>query len=92
MPLFKCSNPECGVVENTALCRYWMARHGDPSSPPLCSQCDPEIGKWHGVFERKPASGYKLGSDGFLYTVEDVESGRLSHRMEHQGFTIVGDA
>jgi hypothetical protein len=35
--------------------------------PPLCSECDPEIGKWHGDFGRQKADGYCIGEDGFLY-------------------------
>lgn len=48
MSLFECS--ECHVVENTACCHYhWRKSRGEPL---LCSQCDPEIGEWHGRFER----------------------------------------
>ena len=54
MSLFKCT--ECGVVENTATSGYWFRR----GATPLCSQCDPNIGKWHGIFPRQDAdeAGY----------------------------------
>jgi hypothetical protein len=44
--LFVCD--KCRCIENTATSRFW--RRGD--GPALCSQCDPEIGKWHGCFPR----------------------------------------
>ena len=56
MPLFKCS--KCGCVENTACYNYWMRVH---KKEPLCSECDPEIGKWHGHFpKRLPQEGEEL--------------------------------
>lgn len=56
MSLFRCTS--CGCVENTATSRFWMREPRD--SPPLCSACDPEIGKWHDLFERTDAdaAGY----------------------------------
>jgi len=50
MPLFQCS--QCKVTENTAVSNYWVDVVRD-KKPPLCSQCDPRIGKWHGKFPRK---------------------------------------
>jgi hypothetical protein len=50
MSLFKCE--KCGCIENTALCRYWFREKG---SPALCSECDPKIGKWHGLFKKRKA-------------------------------------
>jgi hypothetical protein len=47
MSLYKCET--CGCVENTACAHYWM-RDGGPA---LCSECDPEIGKWHGLFSKR---------------------------------------
>ena len=47
MPIFKCK--QCGCVENTALCNYWVKAKDDP---PLCSECDPKIAGWHGLFEK----------------------------------------
>lgn len=48
MSLFECE--ACGVVENTACCNYHWRKM--KSQPLLCSQCDPDIKKWHDVFER----------------------------------------
>jgi hypothetical protein len=56
MPLFKCS--QCGCVENTALSnwaiRFLYKREDGSALPPLCSACDPAIGKWHGEFPQRP--------------------------------------
>lgn len=49
--MFKCE--KCGVAENSALCYYNMTRWDD-NKPNLCSECDPEINKWHGCFPKKP--------------------------------------
>ena len=87
MSCFKCS--KCGCVENTAVSRYWVRPKG---SALLCSECDPATGEWHGVFEKRPATGLKLASDGFLYSVQDVESESFKWREKHQGLTVVGDA
>lgn len=51
MPLFKCS--ECGCVENTALSNFWPDT-AMGKLPPLCSECDPKIGKWHSEFPKPP--------------------------------------
>ena len=48
MATFRCG--KCGCDEDTALCNYWSARvHGNL---PVCSACDPKIGKWHRQFPR----------------------------------------
>lgn len=49
MSLFVCE--DCGVVENTATSRFWF-RTKENALKALCSQCDPTIGKWHGLFPR----------------------------------------
>lgn len=49
MSIFACD--ECQHVENTALCNYHWRKA--KKQPLLCSACDPEIGEWHGKFERK---------------------------------------
>lgn len=54
MPLFKCE--QCGVVENTALSNYWDSLL--EKKPKLCSQCDPDIGEWHGQFPRTLAADW----------------------------------
>jgi len=50
MSLFQCS--KCGCAEDTVLCHYWSARLRDTA--PICSVCDPNVGKWHGEFPREP--------------------------------------
>lgn len=68
MPLFRCS--KCNAIENTACCRYWticMDAHRAKVDPVLlCSECDPEIGKWHGRFPKQDAdeAGYVETEDG----------------------------
>jgi hypothetical protein len=49
MAFFRCV--KCDCEEDTALCNYWTARLQE--IPPVCSACDPKIGKWHGQFPRK---------------------------------------
>jgi hypothetical protein len=48
MATFRCG--KCGCNDDTALCNYWSARVRDML--PVCSACDPKIGKWHGQFAR----------------------------------------
>lgn len=78
MPLFMCR--KCGSVENTALSEYWrqeMEAHekGTPLQP-LCSACHPEIGEWHGAFERKRADGYVIDRRGrYIYSSAEIEKG-----------------
>lgn len=55
MSLFQCY--ECGCCENTATSNFWSRLKGNwrgVASQPwmLCSACDPDIGKWHGQFDR----------------------------------------
>jgi hypothetical protein len=50
MSFFKCR--KCGCAEDTALCHYWSARLWETT--PVCSACDPTVGKWHGEFPREP--------------------------------------
>lgn len=68
MPIFACR--ECGCIENTALSNYWV-RTALESKPALCSACDPEIGKWHGQFTRRSASGMLVDQDGHLWGKEE---------------------
>lgn len=86
MPIYQCS--ACGCAENTATSNYWQTIGTD--KPKLCSECDPEIGKWHGMFPKMSAVGYLLGNDGFLYHPDQESSGQLDWRKEHQGFEIIG--
>lgn len=63
MPLFECT--KCGCVENTACCNYWSRKID--KKPALCSACDPDIGKWHGNFEQRPATGMLIDQGGCLW-------------------------
>jgi len=87
MPIFKCT--KCGCIENTACSHYWSR---DKKVGALCSECDPKLAHWHGMFPKQPAAGLKLGNDGFLYSQELIDSGYLDFRIKNQGFKIVGDA
>jgi len=49
MPIFKCE--KCEAVENTACCNFWTRRSN--GQPLLCSECDPDIGEWHNLFEKR---------------------------------------
>jgi hypothetical protein len=49
MGLFVCSN--CKAVDNTAVTNW--ADRVSRKLPPLCSECDPKIGKWHDIFPKK---------------------------------------
>ncbi len=55
MSAFRCE--KCGCIENTAVCGYWWKEENKPA---LCSECDPEFGKWHGFF---PKRQYKKGDN-----------------------------
>jgi len=72
MPVFECDR--CGCIENTATSNYWSRDflHEGENYPALCSECDPEIGKWHGEFKKELAKdkGLWVGEDGFLYDPE----------------------
>lgn len=77
MPVFLCS--KCKVMENTAGSNYWTREflHGD-GAPALCTECDPEIRKWHGMFERRQMpEDHVVGPDGFVYQKDDPYLGRL---------------
>ena len=50
MSLFICE--KCKCIENTALCGYWYKGN----KPALCSECDPEFGKWHNCFPKRKAT------------------------------------
>lgn len=54
MSLFVCQ--QCRAIENTVLSRFWFRyEHGGGTA--LCSECDPEIGKWHGIFPKRIYTG-----------------------------------
>ena len=85
MPIFECS--KCGCVENTTVSNYWEDRL--KGKDPLCSECDPKIGKWHNKFPKESAKGYLLGSDGYLYHEKEADSNTIKWRIEHQGFHFI---
>lgn len=64
MPIFACR--ECGCIENTACCNYWWRTQMENKTA-LCSACDPKIGKWHGEFTRRSASGMLVDENGHLW-------------------------
>ncbi len=82
MPIFECQ--KCHCIENTAMSNYWN------SDDKLCSECDPEINKWHNIFPKKSAKGYCLGNDGFLYSKYEIETENIKWRETNQGFKIIG--
>jgi hypothetical protein len=87
MPNFKCT--KCGCLENTAVSGYsWTS----DKSKVLCSQCDPQIGKWHNYFERIIPENFFIANDGFLYHIEEIESEILDFRIENNGFLIIKPA
>lgn len=63
MSLFCCG--ECLCVENTATCNYWSSFSYEQR--PVCSACDPEIGSWHGYFEKRSAVGMFIDSRGYVF-------------------------
>jgi len=72
MSLFQCS--KCGCAEDTALCRYWAAQLREVK--PLCSACDPDIGKWHGEFQRESYAARKKREINRWLEMSWVESPR----------------
>lgn len=50
MSLFRCE--KCDCIENTGLSNYAF-RFKYNNGKLLCSQCDPEISKWHNMFPRR---------------------------------------
>jgi hypothetical protein len=77
MSLFQCS--KCGCGEETSLCHYWAARVR--GTAPICSACDPAVGKWHAEFPREPfALRYKREIECWLgQSIEIV--GKLSRNQ-----------
>lgn len=58
MPLFICT--ECGCVDNTATSGYWWRNRESNGAYTPCSECDPEFGKWHGLFPKEPWDGKRI--------------------------------
>lgn len=74
MPLFECS--KCHAVDNTALTNFWWSQH--ISDPPLCSECDPETGKWHGHFPKLTVDEYlaKYPNEKIEYLFKPEQQGK----------------
>ena len=83
MPLFQCMS--CGCVENTATSNFWQNQAA--GKPVRCSECDPEIGKWHESFPKRPDAGMLIDQNGHLWSRESVEAGQLP-----ASYRIVGEA
>ncbi len=75
MPLFECS--KCHVVDNTAMGNFWVDVMMD-KKPALCTECDPDIGKWHGKFPRTSMEEYvgRFGKAAVAYPCEPAEPSR----------------
>lgn len=90
MPLFACT--KCRCADNTATSGYWTqqmnAHERGAKFEPLCSECnpDPDHGKWHGLFPKQSAIGWKIDSAGYIWRPEEVEGGYLRN-----GRKIVGE-
>lgn len=91
MPLFMCT--KCGSIDNTATSNYWhtqlRAHDAKQEHKPLCSACDPEIGKWHDRFPRRSAAGYLKDQRGHLYSKEEAE-GPFKHLGPFVPVTLPG--
>lgn len=92
MSLFQCY--ECGCRENTATCNFWSRMDGEwrgVQSKPwmLCSACDPDIGKWHGQFERVllPIGMFKTNQRGNLEHIETGSEDCLAYALTLNGAT-----
>lgn len=79
MPLYACS--VCGCFDNTATGGYWMQEmhHLAAKKPvrdfkPLCSEHNPNIGRWHGEWPKQRADGWLTCGDGrFIYSPKEIE-------------------
>lgn len=81
MPLFVCR--KCNCVDNTALTGYW--HKAMERKPALCSECDPEIGKWHGEFPKTNAAGWLVGEDGFVWQLSEEKAGMTPRHVKMLG-------
>ena len=63
MSLFSCR--KCNCVENTALSNFWY--NSFYGKQILCSECDPEINKWHDEFPKRSAAGMLVDQSGHLW-------------------------
>jgi len=84
MSCFRCT--KCGCVENTAL-SYAFEHFKDKQY--LCSECDPQIGRWHGRFEKKSADGYYYDERGMIYSPEEVDIEKMELK-NNRDFKMIG--
>lgn len=84
MPLFACES--CNCIENTATSGFWANKMRKRAL--LCSECDPQIGKWHGVFDKITAVGMLIDNFGYLWSKRNLE-GKLTELPP--GYQIVGE-
>lgn len=68
MSLFQCA--VCGCVENTAVCNYHQRKL--EKKPLLCSECDPDIGEWHGHFPKQHAGDMLVDQAGHLWSPQSL--------------------
>jgi len=91
MSVFACSR--CLCLENTNNCNFWKrACAGAKARDHLCSECDPDIGKWHGRFQKKSAVGSFIGTDGFVYkTLHSFRSFNIkfAFKVTEEGFVAL---
>ena len=79
MPIFLCE--ECGCVENTACSHFWWK-----NEKKLCSECDPRIGKWHGIFEKRlPTEGERKEAEAFLESIKPTKEQIEDHKRVMEG-------
>jgi len=67
MSLFECE--KCHCVENTAVGAYWGR------DEKICSECD--TGEWHGVFNKRPATGMFIDQNNHLWSKAQLDAGYL---------------
>jgi len=77
MSTFICEG--CGAVENTATSNYWVRQMYNESL--LCSKCDPKIGKWHNMFEKKHWSEY--GTEQEMKEMEKAGKGNIINATKY---------
>lgn len=97
MPLYQCEKCGCAENTALGLfwTRHHEMWPEEYRGKALCSECGPpfmiernglrtptDMGKWHGQFEKKSAVGMLLYDDGFLYTEQDRDEGRVPARVQ----------
>lgn len=86
MSLFQCE--KCGCVENTATSNYWFRKDKTSAckGQKLCSACDPDLNKWHGVFKRMylPKGQFHTNQQGNLTHTESGKDDCSSFMLEQE--------